>query len=44
MMDSQFDQKEIESRRLAARKTAWKLAIVAFIIFAAFMYTGISGR
>lgn len=44
MMTAQFDQNEIDQRRKAARKTAWKLAIVAFVVFAVFMYTGIVGR
>lgn len=44
IMTSQFDEHEIDQRRRAARKTAWKLAIVAFVIFAAFLFTGIVGR
>jgi len=35
---------ELEERRRAARKTALKLAVLALLIFAAFLYTGIAGR
>jgi hypothetical protein len=44
MVNSQIDKHDIDQRRKAARKTAWKLAIVAFIFFAAFLYMGIVGR
>jgi hypothetical protein len=39
-----MDDKELSQRRAAARRTAWKLAFVAFVIFAAFLATGIVGR
>lgn len=38
------NSRDIEQRRRAARRTAWILAIVALTIFAAFLYTGVSGR
>jgi hypothetical protein len=40
----EMDNKELNQRRAAARRTAWKLAFVAFLIFAAFFATGIVGR
>lgn len=42
--DIVMDSNDIEQRRRAARRTAWILAIVALIIFGAFLYTGVSGR
>jgi hypothetical protein len=39
-----MDNNEIAQRRRAARKTAWKLAIVALVIFGMFLMTGIIGR
>lgn len=35
---------ELARRRAAARKTAWALAAVALVIFAAFVISGITGR
>ena len=35
---------EIDERRRAARRTAWKLAIVALIIFGLFVLRGVIGR
>jgi len=39
-----MDEHELEQRRRAARRTAWILAIVAFLIFGAFFMTGVVGR
>jgi hypothetical protein len=45
LMNSGSEHKyELDVRRKAARKTAIGLAILAFLIFAAFLYSGISGR
>jgi hypothetical protein len=41
---SEADRHEIEQRRRAARRTAWKLAIVALIIFGLFVLRGVIGR
>lgn len=38
------ESRDIEQRRRAARRTALILAIVALIIFSAFLYTGVTGR
>lgn len=35
---------DIAKRRAAARRTAWKLAILAGIIFTVFYLTGVVGR
>ena len=39
-----MNDKELAQKRAAARRTAWKLAFVALVIFAAFIATGIVGR
>jgi hypothetical protein len=43
-MRDMMDKQDIEQRRRAARRTAWKLAIVALVIFGVFFMTGITGR
>jgi hypothetical protein len=35
---------ELARRRAAARKTAWKLAVVALVIFGMFILSGVLGR
>jgi len=34
----------VAKRRAAARKTAWKLAVVALVIFGMFLLSGVVGR
>lgn len=43
-MINEADRHEIKQRRRAARRTAWKLAIVALIIFGLFLMSGVIGR
>ncbi|HSM68081.1 MAG TPA: hypothetical protein VK830_00075 [Xanthomonadales bacterium] len=43
-MINKADRYEIEQRRRAARRTAWKLAIVALVIFGLFLMSGVIGR
>lgn len=38
------DRDELARRRAGARRTALILAVVALAIFAAFIWTGVSGR
>lgn len=38
------DSRDLEQRRAAARRTAWILAAVAFVIFAVFIASGVSGH
>jgi hypothetical protein len=40
----QFEPDELANRRKAARRTAIRLAIVAALVFVAFLMTGVIGR
>jgi hypothetical protein len=41
---SRSPQDELVQRRAAARRTAWRLAVVAGLIFLVFFMTGVIGR
>ncbi len=44
MMNTHMDSNELKQRRANARRTAWKLALVALLIFGVFILTGVIGR
>ena len=44
MKNAQMDSADLEQRRKKARRTAWKLALVAMLFFVGFLLTGILGR
>ena len=43
-MGQTMDTQELDQRRAAARRMAWKLAAVAIVIFVLFFLSGVVGR